>query len=97
MQEKKPFIFPKKPRGCCFGGGGGSTVAGIGVVCAATRGPWHHYSGAALAAVAGHWPGRRVARPPAPESRWLWKPGSADPAWARSTGPLGAPAVYWIP
>src|SRR5256885_15365788 len=31
MPEKKPFIFPKKPRGCCFGGGGGSTVAGIGV------------------------------------------------------------------
>src|SRR3989442_15511998 len=30
MPEKKPFIFPKKPRGCCFGGGGGSTVAGIG-------------------------------------------------------------------
>src|SRR5207247_10145513 len=31
MPEKKPFIFPKKPRGCCCGGGGGSTVAGIGV------------------------------------------------------------------
>src|SRR2546428_14192762 len=30
MPEKNPFIFPKKPRGCCFGGGGGSTVAGIG-------------------------------------------------------------------